>query len=227
MKALLFYLLSMLLTMANVSAQPIRGLAGLFRVGYGYSPSLEKVSDDMPSAESNRFSNHYMLVGWEGIFRLDRAIIGIEGTAAISTEHNGIKYSEPFMLSGHFRIGYIICGNSKGWLYPSVGTGPAWIVFTSHNQENTDREDYQLLSPSLDFGLNADFVYPRLSNERKNDDRFMVGIRSGYIYSFTKNHWRDGNWNRIPGMNSYRNNSFYITVVVGLSGFRRVTQGKK
>jgi hypothetical protein len=230
MNAPVFYLLSMLLIAVNVSAQPIRGVNALFKVGYGYSPSLQKVEQDLPSGERITFSKHLMLVGCEANFRLERAIIGIKATAAVPPEHPSVKYSEPLMLSGHFRFGYILAESSRTSLYPSVGTGPAFILFSSYTSENGEyhrAKQYQLLSPSVDFGLNTDFVFPRLSTDVKNYDRFTVGIRLGYIYSFTENHWRDSDWNRVPEMNVYRNKSFYVTVVAGMAGFSRGTQQKK
>lgn len=202
MKRILCYIVLMVMTAGSASGQRVRGVEALFRAGYGYSPTLDRLKKDLIPAERNGFSDTYFLVGWEASFRLERAMIGIEGTAAIATENKGIMYSEPFMISAHYRAGYILSGNARRWIYPSIGTGPAFVMFSSYPEGNhIEKKNYNLLSPSLDLGLNADYVFPRLAGEGRNYDRLVVGFRAGYIYSFTKNHWRDDDWNRIEGMN--------------------------
>jgi hypothetical protein len=131
------------------------------------------------------------------------------------------------MISAHYRAGYILFANDKRWVYPSIGSGPTFIFFRSYRKENgnyLDRKSYNLLNPSIDFGINGDYVFPRFSSERRNPDRFIVGFRTGYIWSFTKNRWRDDDWNPIPGTSSFRNNSYYFTIVVGQGGFIKLLQ---
>jgi hypothetical protein len=216
-----------LLTALFVNGQPVRGVTAVFRVGYGHSQALTRMERTILPDMGDNLSKNYLLIGWESNFRLERAVIGIEGTAAIATENNGIMYSDPFMISAHYKAGYILFANDRRWLYPSIGTGPAFLSFSSYRRENgnyVDRKSYNLLSPSIDFGINGDYVFPRFSSERRNPDRFIVGFRGGYIWSFTKNHWRDDDWNQIPGTSAFRNNSYYLTIVVGQGGFIKVLQ---
>lgn len=199
------------------------GFAGLIKMGYSISPGLERSLNQLDPAGNQPVKNSLSLFGIEGYAKRQQMIFIVDGyVAAQNIRREGDNYTAPFIVNGNLKLGRIIKETKQYWIYPSLGAGPAATIITHYNREDGSTsidENYVVLSPVANIGLNADFIIPKLSLTDKEKARLVLGIRIGYQSFFRNRQWRNSNWSRVNGIPSFNNNLYYINASVGEGAF--------
>jgi hypothetical protein len=226
MKAkILFVMILAFATSAGVQAQTFKGGAGFLKVGYANHTGSALVLNEITPEGMTGFSNSFYGVGAEGYFRTGRAIIALEGSVGAQNRQSvGNKYGEAYAGTGHARFGWVILEGTQYWLYPSIGSGSAVLGITTYDKVNGENENLRntlLYTPSLDIGLNGDFLTGKVTEGSNRFGGLLLGLRAGYHLSPKSNNWRDEDWNRVRNFPNYNNRGFYVSLTVGGGGFRR------
>ncbi len=200
--------------------QRVRGGSAFVKLGYTGAPRSATTFTKIAPAGISGFTNNYVAIGAEGYFRIGKAILGLEGNVgAQGVYSSGDDYAEPFVGAAHLRFGWVMTGDERYWVYPTLGLGTAAMVLTTYNKVDPDNESENvsnmiLLSPSLDLGINADFVVNKVNKERRMYGGFILGIRAGYRISYSSDDWKNDEWEDLD-LPTYQNNAFYVTVSIG------------
>jgi hypothetical protein len=214
----------LLLCTNTVSAQRVRGGAGFFKGGYSYAPGSGNTFNKIAPAGINGFTNNYALIGGEGYYKGKNIVLSLEGTVAAQKDRAaGNVHAENFVYAGHLRLGFIVSESKNCWIYPSIGSGTAAIALNTYTKASSSEkaqnlENKILVSPSFDIGLNADYILSRVP-DKKAYGALLMGLRTGYRFSFRNDNWRNGDWDKLNGLPAYANNGFYVTVAIGGGGF--------
>lgn len=207
------------------NAQRVIGGASFVKLGYICAPGSGSTFTKIAPRGISGFTNNYASFGAEGFFRASNAIIGLEANMGVQGVYSSFNaYSEPFVGAAHVKFGWVITGDERYWVYPTVGAGASGMVLNSYNKVSEEESDYDLLillSPSLDLGINADFVLNKVNKESNMFGGFIVGIRAGYRMSYKNSHWRNEHWEDVFNMPSYHNNAFYVTFAIGGGWFAK------
>jgi len=209
----------------SASAQRTIGGASFVKLGYICAPGSGSTFTKIAPRGISGFTNNYASFGAEGYFRTGNAIIAMEANMGMQGVYSSFNtYAEPFVGAGHVRFGWTITGDERYWVYPTIGAGASGMVLNTYNkvsEEDTDYDFLILLSPSLDLGINADFVLNKVNKESNMFGGFIVGIRAGYRMSYRNSHWKNEDWEDIYNMPSYHNNAFYVTFAIGGGWFAK------
>jgi hypothetical protein len=218
-----------LMVIINIGhAQKIKGFAGAVKIGYAAAPGSASTFNKIAPHDVEGFTNNYIAFGGEAYFRTGDFIIGLEGLWGAQNDYSRSSYhSEPFIGAGHARFGYIVNRtNDRYWIYPSIGTGSSFSVLSSYDKKSDGKaENYShriLMSPSFDFGMNADFLINNVASDRTKYGAFILGLKAGYRASIKKDNWFDGNGDRLDNLPSYGNNAFYVTLSIGGGWFKKL-----
>jgi len=201
---------------AVACGQKIEGVAGFIQLGYLNAPYTKVLNQVYPAG----FNDTYFSVGAEGFYRKNKNLIigewqfGLQKVYSFNDKHAGAVYEA---LLGKY--GRIIKDKNSFWLYPSAGAGLSFISLTSYediNKQNTATQT--LVSPTFDFGMNADIL---LSKRKGKEDFYfgwIMGIKAGCRFAIKSDNWKDDTndaVNKKGEMPSYTNNAFYITLSIG------------
>jgi len=221
MKKSIIPLLVFFLMTVGSSAQQINGVAVFSKIGYTSltrsTAILNKVSP------GSGFSNDFILFGTEGYFRTNKLILGLDGTIGLQNRKLSSRASiEASAGALYARGGYIIAEKKHYWVYPSIGAGIAGIDIDmkDYTTDEVARLKNKLISsPSLDLGINADFIVNKLFDQG-DYGALLFGLRAGYRMSIKKS-WADNDGNKLANMPSYGYNGFYIMATIGGGAFIR------
>jgi hypothetical protein len=198
-----------------------KGTAVVLRGGYGYTRDAEKLYTNLTDGRIAGFTNNFSLLGIEVYHRRNKWIAAIDATAgAQKAKLNGIYSLKPYNGSSHLRIGYLLHEGKEWWLYPSAGMGTSIISLSQREKilgKTSKIDDVHLYSPSIDFGLNLDFLTTKAMKEQQKAGGVVLGLRTGYRVSLKSSNWRNSNGERM-NETAFKNNSYYVTLVAG-SGF--------
>lgn len=218
------FALSILILMlaSGTNAQFVQGIAAFVKSGYYTLASASSLNKIAPAAYSNQ-SKNFFTVGAEGYYRWNKMLFGIDGNIAVqngeSAYTEGIKFSSGLASA---RFGYIISEEKDYWVYPSIAAGMAIIDMNIYDKKNDATQNlltYINRNPSIDVGLNTDFILKKHSGTEEGFSSILAGIRAGYKFSIKNRTWRDFYGNRIDGMPTYNQNGFYITATIGCGAF--------
>ena len=149
----------------TVSKAQSKGFAGFFTIGY---ENVSNVKSDLQSMMPgmHTLKNSFYGIGGEGYWKGGKLILGAKGgihAHGVVTDEQ--KYGELFTGLGSLKCGYVVYESSNLFIYPSVAVGASEMVITSYVKSNdlkSQLHSIYLLSPSIDFGLNADQIVYRL-----------------------------------------------------------------
>lgn len=209
----------------TTQAQRIKGGAGFIKVGGAVTSGAGTVLDQIAPAGVSNFTDQFYLLGGEGYYRTGNLILGLDGSVGAQTARSsGNSYGEGYTFYGHAKVGLVVNQGARYWIYPTVGLGSSTLGMTTYTKsggETQDRLNRMIFRPSLDVGLNADWL---LAKSRTTDQRFgglLLGLRAGYHVSSAGNDWRtDGN-NSLPNLPTYTNKGYYLMLTIGGGGFAR------
>ena len=181
------------------------------------------VLDQIAPTGVSGFSNQFYLLGGEGYYRTGNIILGLDGSVGAQTARSsGNSYGEGYTFYGHAKFGWVVKQGARYWVYPTVGLGSSTLGMTTYTKAGGDSQDRQnrtIFRPSLDVGLNADYL---LSKARTTDQRFgglLLGLRAGYHVSSQGNDWRNDTNDRLSNLPTYTNKGYYLTLTIGGGGF--------
>ena len=206
-----------------VNAQRIKGGAGFVKLGISNASNAGTVLNQIAPTGVSGFTDQFYLLGGEGYYRTGNLILGLDGTFGAQTvRSSGNSYGEGFTFYGHARVGWVINQGTHYWIYPTVGLGSSTLGMTTYTKSGNNKQDQlnrQIFRPSLDAGLNADFL---LSKSRTTDQRFgglLLGLRAGYKISSQGNDWHTDANVQIPNLPTYGNKEFYVMLTIGGGAF--------
>jgi len=75
-------------------------------------------------------------------------------------------------------------------------------------------------APSVDLGLNGDFLTTKESRDQKSAGGFMLGFRIGYRFSLGDATWKNEEGDKIETSSTYRNNAYYLSLIAGFGMFK-------
>ena len=219
MKTLIGFLLVTMLP-CSVSAQT-SGVAAYFRAVYTQvNVESQKMAEMCYPITS--FNKSYYGIGAEAYYRSGKNIFGWDGfVAAHGVRSEGVYYAEPFVVLSTLRIGYIVYETPGFFVYPGFGAGAGLLGITTYNQPDNIKSDINtmyLLTPSAEFGINADKAVYTFSNGRAVG-AFLFGIRAGYRYSAGSQNWKKVADNNLPKV-KMAPRGFYLGISLGISNFR-------
>jgi len=208
----------------TVSKAQSKGFAGFFTIGYeNVSGVKSELQPMMPGMHT--LKNSFYGIGGEGYWKEGKLILGAKGgihAHGVVTDEQ--KYGELFTGSALLKGGYVVYENNNFFIYPSVGVGASSMVITSYVKSNdlkSELHSIYLLSPSIDFGLNADQIVYKFVN-RPVSGLFIAGLRTGYRFSLKTDNWKRINNPQIPPAD-FANNAFYLTVALGIGYFKNLS----
>jgi hypothetical protein len=219
---LVFLTLSLFIVFA-VKAQS-KGFAGFFNVSYeNVSNVKSQLQSMMPAMRVLR--NNFYGIGGEGYWKSGKVIFGANGNVlSHGVVNNGGNHRELFTGTAVLKTGYVVYENSNLFIYPSIALGTRAILISSYVTSDDVKSQFHsiyLLSPAIDFGLNADQIVYRFVN-RPLSGVFIAGLRTGYRLSLRSDHWRRIN-DPLMIPTNFSNNAFYITVAVGIGYFNHLS----
>ncbi len=218
-----FAIILLILWASRIDAQRIKGGAGFVKVGVANASGAGAILDQIAPTGVSGFGDQFYLLGGEGYYRTGNLILGLDGNVGAQTAQSlGNSYGEGYTFYGHAKFGWVVKQGARYWIYPTVGVGSSTLGMTTYTKsgDNTqDRLNRVIFRPSLDVGLNADYL---LSKSRTTDQRFgglLLGLRAGYHVSSQGNDWHTYMNNSIPNLPTYANNGYYVMLTIGGGGF--------
>jgi hypothetical protein len=170
---------------------------------------------------ATEYSSHFYGTGGEISLKSNRHVLAVNGMiyahGAVSHEN---EYSEPFIGTGFVKNGYIFYESNSIFIYPSLGLGLSGIAITNYNKEQDKKHDIHttyLLTPALDFGLNADRIIYRYRKSGPTG-AFTIAARAGYRWSKQSNNWKrveNPDYNNV----TIGNNGIYVGIGLGIGYF--------
>jgi hypothetical protein len=220
----LVFLIPMLFIVFAVKAQT-KGYAGFFNVNYENVSNVKtQLQPMMPRMRT--LTNSFYGIGGEAYWKNGKTIFGANGNIlAHGVVNNGENHGELFTGTAILKAGYVVYENNNLFMYPSVALGTRAMVITSYLKSDNVKSQFHsiyLLSPAIDFGLNADKIVYRFAN-RPSTGVFIAGLRTGYRLSLRSDNWRRINDPQMIPTN-FTNNAFYVTVAVGIGYFNNLTK---
>ncbi len=207
----------------TANAQRVKGGAGFVKVGVANASGAGAVLDQIAPTGVSGFIDQFYLLGGESYYRTGNLILGLDGNVGAQTARSsGNSYGEGYTFYGHAKAGWIVNQGARYWIYPTVGAGSSTLGMTTYTKSGTttqDRLNRLIFRPSLDVGLNADYL---LSKSRTTDQRFgglLLGLRAGYHVSSQGNDWHTDANERLSNLPTYSNKGYYVTLTIGGGGF--------
>jgi hypothetical protein len=126
----------------------------------------------------------------------------------------------------NLNLGYIPSTQKGLMYYPYTGIGVGWFKMrtTENNinsfnaittsQKGTEARRINFL---LNFGFALDY-FNKYEPKKKGQNSLVIGLRVGYLYSFSKKHWKV-NYTYVPDGPGTGINGPYIRFVIGLGGY--------
>ncbi len=219
------YLVLTVLTFGTLTAnaQRIKGGAGSIKVGVANTTGAGAVLDQIALGGVSGFKDQFYLLGVEGYYRTGHIILGLDGSVGAQTAlSSGDSYGEGNTFYGHAKFGWVVNQGARYWIYPTLGFGSSTLGISTYTKSGDDKQDRlnrMIFRPSVDVGLNADYL---LSSFRKTDQRFgglILGLRAGYHISSQGNDWRNDTDNSLSNLPMYTNKGFYFMLSIGGGGF--------
>jgi hypothetical protein len=214
----------------TVAAQKIEGIAGFIQSGYMNAPNAAKAFNQVFPQNSSGFANNYFLIGAEAFYRQKNNVFmgdwqfGLQKVYSFNNQHAGAVYEA---ILGKY--GWIIKEDKNFWLYPSAGAGASVIALTSYDKIDGRKENMKtqtLVSPSFDFGMNADFLLSKLRWKENYYLGWISGIKAGYRFSVRSKKWKTDKdefykdeFQKLYETPSYTNNAFYVMLSFGMGSF--------
>jgi hypothetical protein len=222
MKKIITILIIASVLLSPSSAQLTRGGAAFVKLGYARLDGSGSVFDKIAPAGVSPFSNNAAAFGAEGYYRINKLILGLDGNIGVhGVKLTDSKAAEALSGAAYARFGRIIKENKNYWLYPSIGIGTGAIALKTYARVNTgtsyEKINY-LLSPSLDFGMNADFGLVRAQIDGKYN-YLILGLRAGYRVSRSTDNWHGAKYDKLTITPSYGYHGFYIMASIGIGEF--------
>jgi hypothetical protein len=222
----LLFLALTILNVFTVKAQS-KGFAGFFNISYENVSNVKtQLQSMMPGMRT--LKNSFYGIGGEAYWKSRKLILGASSNIlAHGVVNKGENHGELFMGTAIFKIGYVVYENSNLCIYPSVALGTRAMVITSYVKSSDVKSQLHsiyLLSPAIDFGLNADQIVYRFVN-RLSSGVFVAGLRTGYRFSPKSDNWKRINKPQLSPAH-FANNGFYLTVAFGIGYFNHLSLKK-
>ena len=223
MKKTYIFLLTGIIFIGSVGAQQINGLAAFVKSGFYSLSSWSSALNKITPAGFNLRNNTSVTLGAEGYYRADKILFILDGNMGLedskTTASQGVElYSEAIFI----KTGWIITEKKTYWIYPSAGVGIALLGLNTYDKKNEfidDWESHLINNASLDLGINADFIFRKISDP-PGSVSMISGLRAGYRLSVKNKTWRrDFGGNTLQGMPSYAQNGFYVMLAIGYGKF--------
>jgi hypothetical protein len=211
------------LLLSTCGLAQVNGGAVFVRGGYIYAPSAGKELTGLQN-QTDGFTNNFSLLGIEGVYRKNKWLTGFEtsfGTQKARTKD--IHALKPYTGAAHIRVGYIACEGKEYWLYPSAGMGVSMHNLSVREKilNKTSKIDNIIqYAPSVDLALNGDFLTTKESKDQKSAGGLILGFRMGYRFSLNDASWRNEEGDKIETNSHYRNNAYYVSLVVGFGLYK-------
>lgn len=223
MKKIFIFIIFTSLLKGVIHAQKIEGVAGFMKGGYMYAPCSGNILNQITPSSKAGFRNNYFLFGAEVYYRENKNIYTVEGSMGVQKRYSYHPlYAEPYCGAAHLNWGRVIAENGHFWLYPVIGAGASVIQLTTYNKQNIRVENIKektLVSPSLNAGMNADFLLSKPKWKEGYYYGWMLGIRVGYRAAVNSSKWTYENEVKSYDKPRYANDAFYFTLAIGGGSF--------
>ena len=207
----------------TVNAQRIKGGAGFMKIGITNASGAGEVLNQIAPTGVSGFSDQFYMLGGEGYYRTGNLILGLDGNVGVQTARSsGSSYGEGFTYYGHAKAGWIVNQGARYWIYPTIGLGSSTLGMTTYTKSGNDtqsRLNRLIFRPSLDLGLNGDYLFSKSSLSDQRFGGLLVGLRAGYHLSSSGNDWHNDTNDQLPNLPMYTNKGYYIMLTIGGGGF--------
>lgn len=162
-------------------SQRLTGSAGMVNAGFlstRYSDG--SVQESLP--DSIQFGRGYTLIGAEGYYRNDHAILSLSAYMGIQGyQPSGEKLFERSLWTAHIGFGWIINRQNNLCIYPSVGLGATTISLTEYRQDPYDelRINHTVI-PTVDISLHFDCLLLQGYSDTDAVNGVVLGLKTGY-----------------------------------------------
>lgn len=216
-------LLFALLLSSTAWGQSTKGWAGFLFGGQSVWPGSAQAVQQQSQLLKTVGHDRYTLFGAEAYFRLNRWLVGANASALVNQRASaaGVYPTvESSASNAHLWVGWVVWQSKRAKIYPSIGPG-----INAFNINST-RNDGSISTASLDgfatdFGCTFDWQATKATTERDISEGPMLSVRAGYRLTTGSREWHgDSNLFSTLAPTRYGPHGFYITLGVGMGGFR-------
>lgn len=209
--------------LAISSTAQMKGSAIFLKGGYinarGAGKELRSIQNNNES-----FTDNFLILGLEVDYRKDSWIAGVESSiGAQKAKTVDIQSLKPFTGAAHIQFGYIIWEGKEYWFYPTVGFGVSRHNLTLKEKiygKKTKIDNFNSYAPSVSIGFNGDLLTTKETKDQTTSAGLVLGYRIGYRFSLKDASWKNEERQIIRQNSSYRNDAFYLSLVVGFGAYK-------
>lgn len=207
------------LSIANSQARFFGGY-GYFTVGVNFL-NLDEINQALKTNDYAQFKSNFLTVGGAGGFAFNRILIGGEGFALMAQKQDKRNYRS--LLSGgggFFNVGYIVYERKNLQVYPMIGIGGGGLNLKLIDKRERSFNE-AIANPKSFDASNSMFMIDISGGLNLKFGRFgyfIVGIRTGYVFSPAVGSWKTGGEVELQESVKQGINGFYFRVSVGGGG---------